>query len=303
MLTQEFSGIEKASMLLLSLGASASAQVFQHLSQAEIERLTSEIVKIREVAPELKKSILGEFERVRSESTDGAKPYIVSGLADANDQEHNVQSSMRTRNFQFLCGMSKQRVASVLRDESPQVIALVLTNLPPDEAADVLAELDNTVQQEVASRIYSMGAVEQEVIGAVESALRAGLVTESARTAPKAYEWKPLPSPVENNNADSKAFAFDDIANLDSTSIRRLIEEVAEEDLYLALKGADTHVIDVVLSILPAAISNGLKNDLSSAQPFRIVDIDRAQTAIEETAIVLLARGEIALNGSTEGAL
>ncbi|MHB0912670.1 MAG: FliG C-terminal domain-containing protein [Armatimonadota bacterium] len=268
---QELSGLEKASMLLASLGASTSAQVFKHLSEQEIEKLSGGIVGIREVDPGLRESILVDFERSRSRT--GALLDIVSAEDALPAPE---------RPFGFLCRADAEQIAGVLTREPAQIAALVLVNLPPDVAADVLAEFGEGEQSRIASCICSMEHVEPEVVSAVEEALRAAFA--AAR------------KPVSTGLVPSLTFMFEDIAVLPDRSVRRLLREIDPESLRAALKGAETETREMALRNLP----EGVDVNLDSMHPTKVREIEQAQEEIAGIARRLLLVGEIAFSKPRE---
>lgn len=325
--TARLNGLEKASVLLMALGTSTSAQVFKHLSEPEIEKLSSEIVKMRKVNPEITKAVLAEFERMSADARfDSAAPikglaieqYARPDIVELDGASTKQTRTGRKRPFESVSQADAGRIAEMLRDEQPQTIALVLTGLPKDKAAEVLANFDERTQVHIAVCLCDMGEVSPEVLAAVEEVLHTKLASAASET----------PSGIRTlvdmlNNADSATghsildalrkddplfaeqvragmFIFEDLVRLSDSGVQALLREVDYDDLQLALKGSEEEIRALIFRNMSERAGEALKEALEFTGPVKVKHIEAAQRRIGATARRLLAGGEIALSEAQE---
>jgi flagellar motor switch protein FliG len=304
----------------MALGTSASAEVFKHLGQDEIERLSAEIVRVREVHPGVMQSVMAEFERMTasSEAVVSAKKESPVAGPDAGIAKPGSRPRGK-RPLEALAQAEARRIADTVRDEQPGIIAVLLTHLPLEKAGEVLAAFDADTQSEIARCICEMGDVSPEVPAAIEEALQTKLTETDLDTGATGVETL-----VEIlNNADSatgsgvlqalggesrtladevrgRMFVFDDLPRLDDRSLQHLLREVSNEDLPLALKGAEEEIRRLIFRNMSERAAETLGETLESSGPIKIKAIEASQRRIAALARHLIARGEIAVNDADE---
>jgi flagellar motor switch protein FliG len=318
----ELNGLEKASMLLLALGTSTSAEVFKHLSEEEIERLSGGIMKIRKADPDTVDVVLNEFERSwvpeSKDAVDG-KDFAsrvleqVVGKQRAGELIEKAAVPAEDRPFQFLCGVDPAVIAGALAGEPAQIIAVILSNLSPGIAADVLQFMDPALQAQVAIRICSTKDVSPDVIHAMEDAMRAAMTASKRRMktsgGPKALveilnragrstEKQVLEALRDNDPSTGKKvrsmmFVFEDIAGLDDRSIQAILRSIDQETLRLAIKGADDQVKGLLFRNMSQRSVETMMEDLELMSHVRIKEIEAAQQKIANIARRLLMSGHI----------
>ena len=187
---REYSGREKAAMLLITLGPERSAQIFKHLKEDEIEQLTLEIANIRSVTTQDKDRILEEFyqiclaqEYIAEGGIGYAKDILEKALGTEKTMEiiNKLTVSLQVRPFDFVRKADPSQVLNFIQSEHPQTIALILAYLKPQQAAVVLSSLPQDKQADVARRIAVMDRTSPEIIKEVERVLEkklSSLVTE-----------------------------------------------------------------------------------------------------------------------------
>lgn len=321
----KLSGLEKASVLLMALGTSASTQVLKHLNEIEIEKLSSEIVKMHQMEPGLVQAVLDEFERMAASvaSEAAGKEFaskVLEQVVGPEKAKDMVKKAARgggsTHRFEFLWESETRQIVRMIKQEEPQIIALVLVNLPRDKAAEVLSELDENLKVQVAQIICSLGEVDPDVLVAIEEALEVRLSTMGAETSSIAAGPKALVEILNNaeqsterlvldslNKSDpsigeqvrSLMFIFEDILKLEDRSIQLVMREIDQEDLRAALKGADDKVKELVFKNMSERAAETLKEDLELAGNVKVKDIESAQQRIVFVIRRLLKSGEIAL--------
>jgi len=306
----KLNGLEKASVLLMALGTSASAEVFKHLSEDEIERLSAEIVRMRKAPPEVVESVMTEFERMSA---------VARVVASAPDPPPAAPPKAGKRPLESLAQADPGEIARMLGGEQPQIIAVALTHLPRDRAAEVLARFDHEAQSGIARCICEMDEVAPEVAEAIEDALHTKLSPSGRDSGPAGTETL-----VEIlNNADSaagdgildalgresrtladevraKMFVFDDLMRLDDRSVEALLRQLGNDDLAPALKGADEEIKELVFRNMSERSAEALKDVLELSGPVKVKVIEAAQRRIAAVARHLIARGEIFVNDAVE---
>jgi len=314
----ELSGIEKASVLLMALGANKSAEVFKHLNSAEIEKLSGEIVGMRKADPNTIQNVVAEFEHLC---------FLADGLGKREmgrpSGVNPVAAVSADKPFSFMANVDAVTIARVLSEEPSQVIALVLKNLRPEKAADVLALFSEGLQAEVAVSICSKTEIAPEVVSAIDEALQGKYSTLSKHKpvqdgpealikilsrAGRATEKTLLGAlnhhdPSIGDQVRSMLFVFEDFATLDDESVRLVLRRTDRQDLCLAMKGADDQIKErFFVNMTDKAVENA-KQEIELMGPAKVRDIEGAQQRIVNIARDLISRKEIVISNRVERAI
>ena len=164
--TQDYTGIQKAAILLIALGPERSADIFKHLKEDEIEELTLEIANTRSVSPQVKEDVLNEFYQICL-----AQQYIALGEDRAKEVITKLTASLQVRPFEFVRKTDPSQLLNFIQDEHPQTIAMILSYLTSAQAALVIGALPPEKQADVAKRIAMMDRTSPDVIKEVERVL------------------------------------------------------------------------------------------------------------------------------------
>lgn len=325
---KELTGKQKAALLLISLGPDVSAQVFKHLSEEEIEQLTLEIANVRKVDSHQKEEILDEFNEMclaQDFISQGGITYAKDILEKALGQQkalgiiNRLTATLQVRPFDFARKADPNQILNFIQNEHSQTIALVLSYLEPDQASQILSELPQDKQAEVARRIALMDSTSPEVISQVEQILEQklsstvtqdytiaggieavvevlnGVDRSTERTILDALE---VQDPELAEEIKKRMFVFEDIVTLDNRSIQRVIRDVENADLQLALKVASEEVKDGIFINMSKRMADTFKDEMEFMGPVRLRDVEEAQTRIvatvrrlEESGEVIIARG------------
>ena len=319
----ELSGIEKASILLISLGADISSSILQQLTPDEIERLTAEIVLLKRVEPGLRKQVLDDCKSALSDNTIvGGAEYAriileqVVGGAKAKELLTRLTSGGGAGAFRWLRAIPPPQLAQCVRGERPQVTALVLGHLPPEQAAQVLSLLPEQAQGEVALRLTTMQPTDPEVVRGIDSILLQRLstsdnaaytevggnesVVQILNNVDRTTEKKIMEYLSKNDEKTAKEikemmFVFEDLLNLDDRSIQTILRDVPQDDLRLALKGSPDNVKNVFFRNMSQRAAETLKEDLEASGPVKLRDVEAAQGRIASIARSLDEAGEISI--------
>jgi len=328
----KLTGLQKAAILLISLGSDLSSQVLQHgFYQEEIERLTEAITQVEKVPKPVRESVLEEFDELRQ-----AKEYILQGgikyAQELLEKTLGHQRAMEiikklTRGevpFASLRKTDPRYLLNFIREEHPQTIALIISYLAPEQAARILAALPKEKQSDVARRIAVMDRSNPEVAREVERVLESRLasVIKQGQTSiggiPALVEIlnmsdrsteKAILEDLEATDPDlaeeirKKMFVFEDIVKLDDFSIQRVLREVDGKDLALALRGAGEEVRQCIFRNISKRAGEMLKEELQYMGPVRLRQVEEAQAKIVKIIRNLEESGEIVISRGGEDAL
>jgi flagellar motor switch protein FliG len=325
---KSLSGKQKAAILLISLGPDVSASIYKHLTEEEIEKLTLEISGVKKVATETKEDILDEFHNIalaQDYISQGGIGYAKTVLEKALGSEqaatiiNRLTSSLQVRPFDFARRAEPGQILNFIQNEHPQTIALILSYLEPEKAGQILSELQQDVQADIARRIAIMDRTSPEVISEVEAILEQKLsstvtqdytqtggieaVVEVLNGVDRSTEKTILDSleiqdPELAEEIKKRMFVFEDIVTLDNRSIQRVIRESENEDLLLSLKVSSEEVKDVVFRNMSTRMVESFKEEMQFMGPVRLRDVEEAQTRIvtiirrlEDSGDIIIARG------------
>lgn len=324
----EISGIEKAAILLISLGPEKSANIFKHLKEDEIEMLTLEIANTRSVPPDLKEEILEEFyeiclaQQYIAEGGIGyAKELLDKALGEekAKDVIGRLTASLQVRPFEFVRKADPSQLLNFIQDEHPQTIALILAYLPSAQAAAVVGSLPPEKQADVAKRIALMDRTSPDVIKEVEKVLEKKLSslvnqdytivggvdaivsilnTVDRSTEKHIMETLEIEEPELADEIRRKMFVFEDILTLDNRAIQTVLRDVDNNELAIALKNANEDVQNCIFNNLSSRLATMIKEDMEYMGPVRLKDVEEAQQKIvniirklEDTGEIVISRG------------
>lgn len=325
---EELGPKQKAAILLIALGPEVAAGVYKYLEEGEIESLTLEIASVRRVDSGHRMAILSEFQElaiaeqfISQGGIDYARDILQKALgADrATSVIDRLTSSLQVRPFEFARRAGANQILNFIQNEHPQTIALVLAHLEPEQASEVLANLPQQLRYEVAKRIAVMDGTSPEVVSSVERVLESKLqstasldslnvggveaIVKILNGADRATERGILES-LELSDPDlaeeikKRMFVFEDIVLLDNRARQRVIREVDQADLMLALRTASEDVQDSIYRNMSARMVETFKQDMEFAGPVRLRDVEEAQQRIvaqirrlEEMGEIIISRG------------
>ena len=331
---RKLTGVQKAAKLFITLGPEASSGILKKLPESDIQKITYEIANITSVTAEQREEILNEFLQINK-----ARDYIIEGGMDyakqllskalgtqrANEILDKVsEATAQYRPFSIARKADSKQLLNVITAEQPQTIALILCYLQPDKAAQVMAELPEETQSEVAYRIATMNTTSPMVIKEIESVLESKLssVVRTEMTSLGGVETlvgilnsvdrtteKNITEGLEREDAEladkvkSSMFVFEDVISLDDVSIQRILREVEASDLALALKGCSDEVANCIYRNQSKRAAASLKEDMEFLGPVRITDVEKAQQKIVSIIRRLDDANEIIISRGGEDAI
>ncbi len=326
MSSEELTGIQKAAVLLIALGPEKSADIFKHLKEDEIEELTLEIANTRSVSPQIKEAVLNEFYQVclaQQYIAEGgityAKELLDKALGGERAQEviSKLTASLQVRPFEFVRKTDPSQLLNFIQDEHPQTIAMILSYLTPAQAAMIMSALSSEVQADVAKRIATMDRTSPDVVKEVERVLERKLSslinqdytivggvdaivnilnTVDRSTEKHIMESLEIEEPELADEIRKKMFVFEDIMLLDDRAIQRVLRDVDNNDLAVALKSANEDVQSTIFKNLSKRLASMIKEDMEFMGPIRMKDVEEAQQKIVGVIRKLEDSGEIVIS-------
>ncbi|WP_312496890.1 flagellar motor switch protein FliG, partial [Anaerosporobacter sp.] len=272
----DISGVQKAAILLIALGPEKSANIFKHLKEDEIEQLTLEIANTRSISQTVKDDVLDEFYEIclaQQYIAEGGIGYAKEllekalGAEKARDVIGKLTASLQVRPFEFIRKTDASQLLNFIQDEHPQTIALILSYLSSSQSAAIISSLAPDKQADVAKRIAQMDRTSPDVIKEVEKVLERKLSslvnqdytivggvdsivdilnTVDRGTEKHIMETLEIEEPELADEIRRKMFVFEDILSLDDKSIQRVLREVDNNELAVALKGSNEEVQTVI---------------------------------------------------------
>jgi flagellar motor switch protein FliG len=322
--------VRKAAILLLSLEKQTAAEVLSQLPKNLVESVTLEIAKIDDITKDQVETVLGEFrgmarQRIPIErgGIDFANDLLKQSLGTEGAGEilENVRNSMNSVPFGFLHKTGAENLLTFIVEEHPQTIALIMSHLPPNMAAEVLSGLPSNKQIEVIRRVANMEQTNPEVVKEVEAGLerrmksmfnqqleKAGgvrLVAQILNVTDRMTNKGVLES-LEQEDAElvdeikRLMFVFDDLMKLDDKSIQVILKEVDNNQWAIALKGASEELKQKVLGNLSERAAELLKEEMQYVGPQRVSDVEGMQSQIVEVVRRLEDTGQIVVSSGEQ---
>ena len=316
-----FTGAQKAAVLMLALGEEQSARLFGMMHEDEIKEVSAAMSQLGSVRAELVERLCIEF----GESMGGLGHLVGSyesterllQRALPRDRAAQIMEEIRgpagRTMWDKLGNVHEAVLANYLKNEYPQTVAVVLSKIRPDHAARVLTLLPDSFSIEVVMRMLRMESVQKDVLAGVERTLRAEFMSNLARSTrrdahemmaeifnnlDRASETRFVAALEERNRESAERikalmFTFDDLGRLSPVAVQGLLRAVEKDKLPLALKGASESLRELFFKNLSERAGKMLRDDIEGLGPVKLRDVDDAQAAIVVLAKELAASGTI----------
>ena len=320
-------GVEQAAILLLTLGEQDAAQVLKHLGAKDVQRVGQAMAQLTGVSREEVSLVLGRFAtRVEQQTSVGVNSdeYVRKVLNEALGADKasgvidRILRGRSSRGLEAVKWMEPKAVAGMLRNEHPQVIAIVLSYLDAEQAALVLGALPQEIQPDVIVRVASLDGVQPAALNELDEALEKQFTGKSMSKAsgfggPKAAaeilnlvgvapEGRIIEE-IAKTNADLSQklqdlmFIFDDLISIDDRGMQELLREIPGDKLIIALKATTEEMKDKFFKNMSERASQMLKDDLEAKGPVKLSEVEAAQKEIILTARRMADEGKVQLGG------
>ena len=323
--SENVTGAQKAAILLIAMGTEAASKVLKSLRDEEVEKVTIEIARMRNVSSDLVEAVLVEYKDLGM-----AHDYLAQGgVTFARDALHSalgprraeeimmkVEAAMEVSAFHLLQTVETSQLTNFLQNEHPQTAALILSHLNPHKSAEIIASLQSDHQHEIIYRLATMGKTSPELLRDIEEVIRqqlgsvigtelsitggieavASILNNTSRQAERS-----IMEAIRNRDPELAAqiknlmFVFDDLIHISDRDMQRILIEVDQKDLALAMRASSGELKDKLLRNISERAAEAIKEELDLMGPVRVSDVDEAQRRIIETAQALEEQEEIVL--------
>lgn len=324
---RKLTGAQKSAILMMSMDEENATKIFNALDDEEIKELSSTMASLGQVSSDTVERVIVEF--VDSMSSSG----VVVGTYDSTEKlllkalgkdrvdaiMEDIRGPAGRTTWDKLGNVSEEILATYLKNEYPQTIALVLSKIRADHAARVLSVFSEELSMEVVMRMLEMDAVKKEVMDGIEKTLRVEFMNNLAKTQRR--DSHEMMAEIFNNfdrNTESKfmglletrnleaaeriralMFTFEDLQKIDSAGIQVLLRGVDKDKLTIAMKGASDTIKELFFKSMSERAVKILKEDMEGLGPVRLKDVDEAQMTIVSAAKDLAAKGDIVIAGDS----
>ncbi len=330
--TTDISGIQKAALLMIALNVETASEVFKYLDAAEVEMISTEISKVRNIPSQVVDLVMDEFYAMataREYVLEGGIEYAQAlleksfGPSKATEIIEKVKSLTTLRGFDVLKKADSTQLISFLNKEHPQTMALILSHLNPNQTADALQELPENIRTDVVYRIATLGKISPQTLKQIEKVVDEMAGFSMSQSLSKIGGTKSLANILNKTSASMSKeilerlddqdpdvaqevkrlmFLFEDIINIQDKDVQRVLREVDRKDLALALKIVDEKLRDKIFANMSERGSDLLKEELQYMGMVKLKEVEAAQAKIIDLIKMLEEAGEITLNlrGSKE---
>lgn len=322
--------VDRAAILLMSMGEKDAAEVLKQMGPKEVQRVGTAMSALKSVTQDTVQQVLTQFLTdcgTQSGLGIGAETYIKNMLVEALGEDRarglldRILLGGSSTGINSLKWMDPRSVADVIKLEHPQIQAVVLSYLDPDQSASILANFPDKVRLEIMMRIASLESVQPDALKELNAVLEKQFSGKGSNPSAAiggrktaAEIMNHLDNAVEANlmelirEADEEMaaqiqdmmFVFDNLREVDDRGIQALLREVSSEMLVLALKGADDNLKEKIFSNMSKRAAELLRDDLDAKGPVRISEVEAAQKAILAIARRMADAGEIQLGGGAD---
>ncbi|MCP5331220.1 MAG: flagellar motor switch protein FliG [Gammaproteobacteria bacterium] len=322
-----FSAVDRAAILLMSMGEKDAAEILKQMGPKEVQKVGSAMSGLRQISQESVEQVLSQFIADCSGQSSlgtGSDNFIRNMLTEALGETRarglmdRILTADSASGIHSLKWMDARSVADAIRNEHPQIQAVVLSHLEPDQAASILAQFPDTERVDVVMRLATLESVQPDALKELNVVLEKQFsgktskpTTSIAGTKLAADIMNSLDKTIEAELMEAiKAtdeelgvriqdlmFVFDNLREVDDRGIQALLREVSSEVLILALKGADDYLKEKIFSNMSKRAAELLRDDLEAKGPVRVSEVESAQKEILVIARRMSDAGEIQLGG------
>jgi len=325
--TTATNNVQKAAILLLTLGEQDAAEVLKHMGPKEVQKLGETMAGLRNVTKDQVNDALASFMNTVEQQTSlgvGANDAIrrmfhkALGTEKADALIDRIMFGDKSTGLEHLKWMDARSIADMIGKEHPQIIAIVLAFLDRDQASEVLSLLPKGIQHDVVLRVATLDSIHPSALDELNAIMEKQVSSNKATQSPSVGGTKVaadllnyLDASVEEEilnkvkeadedlgiQIEELMFVFESLTEMDGRSIQALLREISSESLILALKGADETVKSKFFGNMSKRAAEMLREDLEAKGPVRISDVELAQKEILAVARRMAEAGEIALGG------
>ncbi|HEU4780079.1 MAG TPA: flagellar motor switch protein FliG [Steroidobacteraceae bacterium] len=321
-------GVERAAILLLTLGESEAAEILKHMGAKDVQRLGRSMAELNSVSRDEVREVLSSFtQQLESQTSVGVggdefvRKVLVNALGDekANSLMDRIRLGGQRKGLEALKWMDSRAVAELIRNEHPQIIAIVLSYLEPDQGAEVLGYLPENSRSDLVMRVATLDGVQPSALSELDEMMEKQFAAGASNGKSSSLGGLKVAAEMVNlldakvgnavmtevGKADERLsqsiqdlmFVFGDLLEIDDRGMQELLRQVPADKLLLALKGAEEEFKTKVFKNMSQRAAEMMKDDLANKGPVRLADVEAAQKEILLAARKLADDGTIALGG------
>ena len=302
---QELNGKQKAALVVVSLGADRASQIYKYLGEHDVEELTFEVAKMGRTTNSMVEDTLEQLEKA-------------FGATAAKSLLDRVSHTLASRPFNFFSKGDPKALLSLLQNERPQVIALILSYMDAEQAAQILETLVEAKRIPTVVAMAKMDRVSPEAIAIVEEEMRrkfdtiitsednmnlggidfvADVMNHIDRSnEKKIFDELDVTDPDLSTDIKDKMFVFEDILTMDDRSVQRFIRECESKDIVFALKTANEEMKQIFFHNMSKRMAETVQSDMEVSRNVRLKDVEEAQQRIVNLIRLLEEKGEVIIN-------
>ncbi len=326
---ENLTGTQRAAVLMLLLGEDQASELIKFLSPKEVQALGSAMISVSDLSQEGVNAVLDEFVATIKKQTNvglGASEYVERVLKMALGDEKafsvlgRIAPGHSSKGLEILSWMDARAIADMVTGEHPQVIAIILSVLENEVAADILNFLPQGERAEIIQRVASLDAVQPKAMAELEAIMKKQFATKSSssstlggidtaaqimnatKTELEAQVMLGLTKldPELMQKIQDKMFTFDNLLGVNNKGIQVIMRNVEPDMLMIALKGATDDVKTKFLENMSERARGMFKDDMEAKGPMRLADVEEAQKTIMRIARKLSDAGELMLGGGAD---
>ncbi len=324
--TTNLTPAEKAAVLMMALGEADAAEVIKFLSPREVNRLSGAIARLNKVPKSQVEGVFSKFvARIRDETRIGlgVTDYLRNALAKALGEDRasalleRIMSGGDSAGIEAVKWEDPRVVAEMIREEHPQIIAMILAYVESEQAQEIMQALPDQVIEQVIPRLATLEVIPPSAVRELNEALEDQLSGESQQMRVSNLGGIKAAAEILNRFEASRAqsvldrikqmdpdlsqriydnmFVFHDLLEVDDRSIRALLQEINQSLLVPALKGVDAALREKIMRNMSERAGASLKEEIEAKGPVRISEVEAAQKEIITIAKRLEQEGKIIL--------
>lgn len=321
-------GIERAAILLMTLGEQEAAEILKHMAPKEVQKIGVAMANLSNVPKDKLRNVIGAFSEEVENQTSlgiGSQDYIRKTLIKAIGEDKagglidRILHGGNTKGLENLKWMEPRAVSEMIRFEHPQIIAIVLAYLDPEHSAEILQLLPENMRQDIVLRIATLDGIPPSALNELNEVLEkqfsgktANVKSASAgglKAAANILNF--LDSSVESaliaklkeaddalvQKIEDLMFVFEDLAEADDRGVQALLREIQSEQLLIALKGASEGIKEKIFKNMSKRAGEMLRDDLDAKGPVKLSDVEKAHKEIIAIARRMIEAGDLSLGG------
>lgn len=325
----QIKGTERAAILLMTLGEQSAASVLRHMDIEEVQKLGLAMAGLADVPRDRVTDVLGQLLVAVQRKTPigiGTNDYLKKVMTDSLGERRagallgRIFKGRESTGIDALKWMEPRAVAEIVKNEHPQIVATILAHFQSRQAADVLRELDSTVQADIAMRMARLDEVPetalQELDSIVERQAKEAATVKTAKLGgvKAAADMINLLGPTQSTMIEAiqaedaelgelikdALFVFDNLLKVDDRGVQAILREVQADTLATALKGADEEISEKIYKNMSKRAAEILRDDIASKGPVRLSEVEQAQKEILAVALRLAEEGTVVLANSSD---